>query len=257
MAALWAYIIGQVCTIMTSLSKTKKFKQTMDQLNWIMEDKGMPQELREQLRRYYMETAELHRFEENKVILQQLSPMLQGKISMHLHHHWIEKVWYLQYISNKDIIIGISRRLKTMVFAPSEEIFFERTLFIVRRGLCIRKGRILFNGDVWGEDMVVSNEHLRDRCLARSVNHLEVIMLTFADLNEVVQTAPQARHKLRWTQVVIATKAAFVCIAESIKQLESQGVATRASLTGKQRLRLVEDVLSGTFSGSIPEEEEA
>jgi hypothetical protein len=221
-----------------------------------MEDKGMPHELREQLRRYYMETAKLNRFEEDKAILQQLSPMLQGKISMHLHHHWIEKVWYLRHISDKDMIIGISRRLKTMVFAPSEEIFFDRTLFIVRRGLCIRKRRILFNGDIWGEDMVLSNEHLRDRCLARSVNHLEVIMLEFGDLSEVVQADPVALQRLRVTQVTIATKAAFVRIAECIKQLESDGVATRTSLTKAQRLRLVEEVLNGTFSGSIPEEKE-
>merc|ERR1719414_2953222 len=35
MAAIWAYIIGEVCSIMASMRKDQKFMQTMDHLNWL------------------------------------------------------------------------------------------------------------------------------------------------------------------------------------------------------------------------------
>merc|ERR1712151_304446 len=99
--------------------------------------------------------------------------------------------------------------------------FVDRTLFIVRHGLCIRKARILCNGDIWGEDMVLSNVHLRERYGVRSVNYLEVNSLSFTDLDQMMLCFPHQRQRFRRTQIRMAIRAAFLKIAQAVKQIES------------------------------------
>ena len=44
----------------------------------------------------------------------------------------------------------------------------------VHRGLALYGGRLLSHGKVWGEDMLLTAEHLRSQNCARALNYLEV-----------------------------------------------------------------------------------
>jgi len=245
MAAVWAYIISQVVNLaQTMTGRNEKHNKSMDSLNRLMQDRALPDALRTQLRSYLLETKDMQRLQEQKAVIDQVSPMLQGEISMHLHKHWIDKVWYLRGMQ-RQIVVGIARKLSTMVYAPSEEIYSERTLFIVRRGMCIRKGRILFHGDIWGEDMLLTSEHLRDHVRVRAVRYLEILMLSFFDLDQVMQNFPEERGQMRWAQIRIATMKGFVKVARAIKDFLWQQNLDFDKLSEKQRLYVTKQILEG------------
>eukprot|EP00971_Amphidinium_carterae_P304298 6047171-Amphidinium_carterae.2 len=97
-----------------------------------MRERKVPDSLRTDLRRYLYESVHMRTLEDQSAVLDHLSPMLQGEIAMHLHKPWIDKVWYLRGLE-RDVVVVVARRLVMMVFAPREEVYNERTLFIVRR----------------------------------------------------------------------------------------------------------------------------
>ncbi|CAE7702799.1 unnamed protein product, partial [Symbiodinium sp. CCMP2456] len=106
-------------------------------------------------------SGSLCRLHEQKAIIAQMSPMLQGEVSEQLVDEWIHKVPYVKAMA-ADALAQVARKLKPLLFAPTEAISGERCLYIIRRGVCMRGGRILVTGDVWGKDMILSNELLRD-----------------------------------------------------------------------------------------------
>merc|ERR1719399_1525812 len=110
-----------------------------------------------------------------------------------------------------------------MVFAPKEEVLNDRTLFMIRRGVCAMEGKVLVSGGIWGEDFLLANPNLRGRSKVRALNYLEVLMLSIHDLLPVVASFPEARAWLRWAQVRIAVMRAIRLIAKTVSSLESSG----------------------------------
>lgn len=244
MASIWAYVIGAICGIVATLDQHDiSWKRTMDDLNWFMEDKGMPTAMRLRLRRYFHEAKEMKKQTVEKEVITQMSPLLQGEVSMFMHQRWISKVWYLRDM-NREIIVWAARNLTLAVFAPGEEVLDERTLFIVQRGVCSYKGRILVSGDIWGEDMLLSNPFLREQCKERAMSHLAVLTLHIVDLFEVVVCFVEARARLRWAQIQIATMRGVIRIAKKLKAMKTRGLNTWDMSEG-ERVTLYRDILQG------------
>mmetsp|Transcript_49418 Transcript_49418/g.124457 ORF Transcript_49418/g.124457 Transcript_49418/m.124457 type:complete len:684 (-) Transcript_49418:116-2167(-) len=248
MAGIWAYVIGAVCGIVSTMEPHEMtFKQTMDDLNWLMSSREMPHEMCLKLRRYFHETREMNRRRAEMQITEQMSPMLQGEFALFSHQKWIEKVWYLRNMPH-DIIVFMSRNLKMAVYSPNEEVFSDRTLFIVRRGICALSGKILVTGDIWGEDMLLSNDFLRSKNQARSLSYLSVLMLHVEDMVDIVANFPEARARLRWSQVQIAIVRGIQKIAEVTRELDKRGSIKSNQLSDSERMDLFVRILQGRYS---------
>jgi len=246
MASIWAYVIGAICGIVSTLDQHEvSFKRTMDDLNWFMEEKEMPNIMRQRLRRYFFEAKEMSKQKVEKEVITQMSPLLQGEVSMFMHQQWICRVWYLCDM-NREIIVWAARNLALAVFAPNEEVLDERTLFIVQRGVCAYKGKILVSGDIWGEDMLLSNPFLREQCKARAMSHLAVLTLHIEDLFEVVVCFSEARARLRWAQIQIATHRGIVRIARKLRAMREQQGLSLWDLDEEERISLYQDILQGS-----------
>mmetsp|Transcript_49419 Transcript_49419/g.124462 ORF Transcript_49419/g.124462 Transcript_49419/m.124462 type:complete len:705 (-) Transcript_49419:116-2230(-) len=248
MAAVWAYVIGAVCSIVSTLEPHEmSFKRTMDDLNWLMSDRKMPHEMCRKLRRYFHETREMNRRRVEREVIDQMSPKLQGEFAFFMHSRWIEKVWYLRNMPH-EIIVFMSRNLKMAVYSPNEEVFSDRTLFIVRRGICALSGKILVTGDIWGEDMLLSNDFLRSKNQARSLSYLSVLMLHVEDMVDIVANFPEARARLRWSQVQIAIVRGIQKIAEVTRELDKRGSIKSNQLSDSERMDLFVRILQGRYS---------
>jgi len=222
------------------------FKRTMDDLNWLMCDREMPHEMCRKLRRYFHETREMNRRRAEREIIDQMSPKLQGEFALSMHQKWIEKVWYLRNMPH-EIIVFMSRNLNMAVYSPNEEVFSDRTLFIIRRGICALSGKILVSGDIWGEDMLLSNNFLRSKAYARSLSYLSVLMLHVEDMVDIVANFPEARARLRWSQVQIAIMRGVQKIAEVTRELDKRGTIKADQLSDEERLDLFVHILQGRF----------
>mmetsp|Transcript_15496 Transcript_15496/g.38712 ORF Transcript_15496/g.38712 Transcript_15496/m.38712 type:complete len:633 (-) Transcript_15496:160-2058(-) len=247
MAGIWAYVIGAVCGIVSTMEPHEmNFKQTMDDLNWLMSNRGMPREMCLKLRRYFHETREMNRRRAEMQITEQMSPMLQGEFALFSHQKWIEKVWYLRNMPH-EVIVFMSRNFKMAAYSPDEEIFSDRTLFIVRRGICALAGRILVSGQTWGEDMLLSNACLRSRDKARSLSYSFVVMLHVEDMADVVAEFPEVRARLKWAQVQIGIARGVRKIAKVTRELERAGMIDSSKMSDEDRMILFQDVLQGKF----------
>jgi len=251
MATVWAFVIGQMCAVVsTLLPHDVAFKRTMDDLNWLLKDSQMPEPLRMKLRRYFIESRSLCRLHEQKAIIAQMSPMLQGEVSEQLVDEWIHKVPYVKAMS-ADALAQVARKLKPMLFAPTEAISGERSLYIIRRGVCMRGGRILVTGDVWGKDMILSNELLRDNSQARSLSYLEVLVLRHLDLRDSVATH-EGTAVLRSWQRWLGLSRGISLLAKEIRGWERHEKGMFSGLPQSTRLAVMTSILRGTFNGHVP-----
>eukprot|EP00971_Amphidinium_carterae_P319828 6357187-Amphidinium_carterae.1 len=116
---------------------------------------------------------------------------------------------------------------------------------------------MLFNGDIWGEDMILSNPCLREQVRVLAVGYLEVVMLQYMDLDEALQDFPDDRKRLRTAQIKIALRHGIIKIARVLDDLEFQR-GELLELTEQQWNLFFKQVLDGTFTGEIdtPEEED-
>mmetsp|Transcript_50966 Transcript_50966/g.114484 ORF Transcript_50966/g.114484 Transcript_50966/m.114484 type:complete len:605 (-) Transcript_50966:40-1854(-) len=251
MATVWAFVIGQMCAVVsTLLPHDVEFKRTMDDLNWLLSDSQIPQQLRQKLRRYFHESRSLCRLHEQKAIIAQMSPMLQGEVSKKLVDEWKYKVPYINGMS-QDSLARMAPKLQPMLFAPMEAIHSERTLYIIRKGVCMMGGRVLVTGDVWGIDMILGNELLRNNNQARCLSYLEVLSLHHADLRDSL-SSPEAKANLRWWQRRMATSRGFYLLATEIRKWERHGQNLFRNLPQSARCAMVSSILRGTFTGSTP-----
>lgn len=244
MSSMWAVVIGQMCGVLaTLLPHDVAFKRTMDDLNWMMRDRGMPKHLRSKLRRYFWESRSLTRLTEQRSIIERMSPMLQGVVARQLSEQWLSKVPYLQAL-DQETLVAVARKLTPQLFAPNEAIEKQRTLFVVRRGVCMHGGRVLVAGSLWGQDMLVSNDALREHYSVRCLTYLEVLSLRYPDFNIAVQSQ-KSRRIIRWWQIRLALTHGVKKIAEQIRQLHAREKAQFDALKAEERLSLLARLLRG------------
>jgi len=254
-ASLWAYVIGAVCSIVSSLDPHEmSHRRTMDDLNWLLVENAVPQHMCQNFRRYFHETREISRQKVEKEVIAQMSPKLQGEFAHFMHKRWIRKAWYLRSMPY-EMVVFLSRSLDSAVFSPNEWIITERTLCIIRRGVAALSGKILVSGDVWGEDMLLSNEVLRRKDPCRSLSYLSVLKLHISELVEIAQNFPEARARLRYAQVQIAMCRAVKLISEASKELQRKDAEKFAQvMTLEGRAPFITHVLAGRFPGNLEDD---
>ena len=67
----------------------------------------------------------------------------------------------------------------------------------VHRGLALFGGRLLSHGKVWGEDMLLTAEHLRSQNCARALNYLEVYNIERETVYDIADDFPGTFKRLR------------------------------------------------------------
>merc|ERR1719478_1979995 len=90
-------------------------------------------------------------------------------------------------------------------------------LSVIMRGSCLRRGKMLTRDDVFGEDMILASDFLRDTTCPRTYTFLEVMMLFRDSLLEAAGKFPELDEKLRRAQVKLALWRAFIHTAEQIR----------------------------------------
>lgn len=239
-ATIWAYVIGAICGIVSHLQPHQvEFRKTLDDLNSSMAEHGMPQDMRVRFRRYFHEALDLKRYSGEQSVVAQMSPLLQGEFAMFVNQEWIDKVWYIRGLG-EEVLAWIARHMKMNVFSPRERIAPIRALYIVKRGICALGGKIMIQGNVWGEDMLLSNPLLRENRTARALSYLEVLILHVQVLFDIVALYPEARAKLRWAQVIIATCRGIKTIARKWHELTLE---MQNRLTDEERKGFIESAL--------------
>ena len=140
--ALWAYVVGAVCSIVASVDKaTAEFRTTMDELNIFMEDEMLPQDMRTRLRRYFRYSRSVQRRRFRQQLLTDMSPQLRGEVSAFSHREWVSAVPFFADADERErdtFVAAIAVRLEPLVFVAGESIIRPHepaeAMYIVKRG---------------------------------------------------------------------------------------------------------------------------
>lgn len=198
----WAYILGQVCAIVTDITEESiAWRKKMFQLNSLTQEHRLPNSLGTRLRSYFVQNRTLSLFMTQQKLLQDMSPQLQAEVCTELNLRWMNKVPFFRDFSlhiasleeqeihtlqHRLCIADISRQLKCTAFAQAESFETEH-LYILSRGLVALNHRVGFDGAVWGEDFVLHDKRLIRPVSCYALTYIEVLFLTRESFLEVIE----------------------------------------------------------------------
>ena len=146
----------------------------MDELNYFVRDRGLPQELARRLRAFFMHSRDMVRQDALKNILTRLSPDLASHCVFQTCAFLRDgKVFFLRRCT-KAFLCAVVSKLHLEQFSPKEAVHHPQTMFIVRRGLAAKGGRILPANAVVGADLILDSAHLREDFRITCLTYVEL-----------------------------------------------------------------------------------
>lgn len=249
MAGIWAYTIGAVCGIVGNLHPHEvAFKRMLDTLNSMMADNGMPHDVRTRLRKYVYASRSVNRKKVEAHAITSLSPMLQGELLLYGNKDFLMAVPCFVELSHEELVCT-AHCLDARVYAPTEYIHQEKTLFIVQQGLCVRMMAVHLPKMYWGQgNLILSNPLLWDAEGAYALTHVQVLTLQATELNVLMDRFPTAREAIKRARMFMGVARA----TQLMKDLEKEVTQSRWKDAWNQleedgRLLLWTDLLKGRF----------
>jgi hypothetical protein len=112
-----------------------------------------------------------------------------------ISERWLRHVWFLKDAED-GFMVQLALNLQAAVFAPHEQPPVGN-LYIVHRGLAIYNGKVLSQGKVWGEDMIITNEKFRTEATAWAITYLDVMTISRNDFMDLALTFPPSMKAIR------------------------------------------------------------
>ena len=209
---MWAKVVAVFVVVSDRDVEDREFKAMLDQLNRFMADKQIPTEMRQRLREYFHHSKHLRMTERNQLLMENMSAQLQAEVAWSVHHKWLNNIFFIQGASVQ-FMVELALKLRPLVFAPSE-LCPPGLLYIVSRGLALFEGRLLAQGRVWGEDVILFSEHLRSKHCARALTFLDVLTIDRDEILEIASAFPITAKSIRQSAIRLATRRQFILEAE-------------------------------------------
>jgi hypothetical protein len=223
---IWGMVIATFCGVIANLDPAgTEFRQTMDNLNRFMSLQGLPKDMRQQLREYFHQTRHLQIARANKLLIENMSPMLQGLVVWKVNEKWLRHVWFLR-MAEDSFMVQLSLQLTAAVFAPAE-LCPNGYMYIVHRGIALYGGKVLTSGKVWGEDMILQSVHLRSKYAARCMTYVEVYMISRDDLIALATRFPATLKLIRRSAFRLGFRREMIRRAEDRIGAEAEASGTK------------------------------
>lgn len=245
----WAQILGDVCAISSDMNaENQEFRKKMNSLNRMMQEQGLPHDLRRRLRSFFLQNRHQSQYVVRQKLLTNMSPQLQSEVCTEMNLPWIQKVsFFSQFINHMDrleskgvdteafraCIADTSRQLVCGAFAQRESFGNVQILYILSKGLVILNSKVGTNGTVWGEDFVLADTSLIRPVSGFALTYIEVMALTRESFMKVIErrrvNCPELGQIVRRYCVRIAVRRGVIAEARRL---------ARESLEEERRKRL-------------------
>jgi len=205
---LWAYALGEIMTTLANIDvHAARFRQSLDDLNYMMRDQAIPKPMQRKLRSFFFRVKDVQRVRTYSEIVSQLSPSLQGEVALAVNEAWVRKVWYFDQNFSQlpnGFMSHVSVSLEIMVFAGLDIFYEPWTLYTLQMGVCVRSFKILNAGSVWGEDFILSDETLLDKATVLALTFVQVAVMRSSQLKAVIKRFPEVQRLIRHAAIRIA-----------------------------------------------------
>jgi len=195
---LWANIIGSICAIAGSLdAETAEHENQLDSLNTMMRHLDLPQDLRVQLREFFMCRAGLSFRAKQYELIKAMSPELKGGVARWMQSTMMKKVWFFQDVSNA-FAVGLFEHFSFAMYPPREMVNISRSLIFLLSGVVMKSAKILPPGSVWGVDnLILTNVKLQQDSSVLALSYLQLQYLRQSGLVELTLDFPAERKQIR------------------------------------------------------------
>lgn len=226
----WAYVLGQVCGIVGSMNAHEQdFRNAMDDLNHMMQDRGFPPKLRRRLRSFFISAKDQQRHNMQQKLFLRMSPCMHGEVAMATHRVWLGKVSFLRGLledaercsqdpAPPPYIVDLAIAVRSANYAQSEVFGKRHTLYILKRGFVGRRGRVYNSGKVWGYDFVLSDVRLQAPVRSFALTYVEASLLDRDSLMRIVEQYreeyPQLSQRVRRFRVRMVAQRGFIAEAQ-------------------------------------------
>lgn len=252
-------MLGQVCGIVGNMDvHGQEFRKLMDDVNFMMGDRGLPRAMKQRIRSYFLSTRDVQRHLYQRQILQRMSPDLQGDVAMTINRPWISKVSFLRDLldlgseeQSPRFVVDIALSLNTEVFAQGEVFGKPQVLYILNKGVVVNTKQVLRSGSVWGEDFVLTDTKLQATIQVLALTYVEILTLERACFLAIVEkhrdTFPQLVHRVRRFCARLAAQRAILAEAQRRRSAISTLALEVLQLRGEGAPRLAAS--AGTVPG--------
>jgi len=176
---------------------------------------------------------------QEKRLVDKMSPGLKAEVFRHRVGSW---VFNLEMFRNKKVcanfVIGLNDLLVGRVYEPGEKVAWANSLFVVARGACGRRGKIHTARSSWGEDFILENMSLHDKCEAIALTFVEILQLRRIDFFMHLDYFPVEKAIVRRAYVKIAFKRGVLKVAKDVKDqmaLEQTGILPKSQSNQGQK----------------------
>ena len=103
-ATTWAYVIGSITLIVSTLDvEAVRQGQLLDQLNFFMRERSVPQNLRVELRRFFAASRGIARWNINRNLVARISPALREQV-VEATYQWLRDVTVFRSVSTPFLV---------------------------------------------------------------------------------------------------------------------------------------------------------
>lgn len=235
---IWSYVLGSVVNVLSNCDGFHStFTQTMDDLNSLMEARNIKAFLRIRLRSHLHSAYAAHRQQFQRATISWLSPGLQGELALQSGvEEACQKVWYLSAVHH-EVLILLAEYFITEVFSPLEWLYERSKILVVSTGTVLYKGHFKSQNSVFGYDMILVTEKLRETACPRTINFVQLMTLSRSDLWEAAFKFPDFMKRLRRAQIRLAVWRAFVQEAARERRMSVRGRPGRASVPSRTSIQ--------------------
>jgi len=217
----WAWVVANVVDVISHMDLYGlQFNQVMDDLNQLMKDKFVDHTLQVRVRKHLHEAYHVHRHRHHQTTVRWLSDGLQGELAAASGVESVcAQIWYFANLpTNSGWLIDLAQHFKAEMYSPDEYLLVKDSVTVIRRGSCVRKGRILMRDAVVGEDMILLTEILKDSSGTRTMSLCEVMTLHLDKLLQVCEKHDELNLRIRNAQIKLALWRAFIFVARKLKK---------------------------------------
>jgi uncharacterized protein (UPF0147 family) len=201
--------VGSIVALISNLDKYgNEFKQQMDDLNDMCEDRDVPKDLRRALREYLMKSKTIPKQQAQRELLaQRLSKTLNDRISEHTRGTILSKVWWAKSDRYGNEIpqeakLAIVANMERKFFGPEECPLEQHMMIFVKEGRIRVNFRILTKGQVWGDTNILLDQP--EIIMSRTMTYVDSFTLTQDNLKQAAKSHPMLDVRLRRAQVIMA-----------------------------------------------------
>lgn len=216
---IWATIIGNIVNVIRSSNVAEvHFAETIDSLMEMSKEYEIEQTLKHSIRNYLEQSrvTQQTNFVQEQVI-SRMTSMLAVSCVRSLHEGWMQKIWWMKTIIPMPCIVSVAVAFNPTLFCPQEFIRTGDKMFIVERGLCLHGTKVCGRNQVWGEDLLLQQHHLRKNLTTVAISYLHTLNITRGDLMASLEHFSEGKVIVRRAFVKLAVIRGVIYKASQMK----------------------------------------